>query len=208
MKYRTSKIVRPAIAIAVAGIPGASFAADRPQPAAAVEGARVVCRKESQVGSMLNRRMICRTSAAWNMDPDDRRRDSDYSNEPPLKLRAPSADQSVAAGSANWANLAVLKTHGRLPYVQLVSQVEALLSKQECKLDGQSAKSFDIDVPFAVMLSPDGRVSRVIVSDTTCVTLNALVGLVVLARSERGDFEFDGAPERRWYASSINFTLQ
>lgn len=156
---------------------------------------------------MLRQRTLCKTQASWSGSGAERRIQDDYSNETALQFGEPAADQSISTGTANWEKLPDLNLRGRLPYVQLVLAVEGLLKKGECKLAGQTDKSFDIEVRFAVRVAPGGRATQVVVSDTGCTALNTLVGLTMFARSKRGDIEPE-ATGARWFAGAMNFTLR
>jgi hypothetical protein len=86
--------------------------------------------------------------------------------------------------------------------------VERILESKQCTIPGQRPKSFDITVPFAVLVGPDGKASRVLVSDMGCAPLETLVGETAFTRSERGDFAPASSTKPRWYKSSLNIALQ
>jgi hypothetical protein len=121
----------------------------------------------------------------------------------------PATAQSIDVGHANWDKFPRLKTADRrLPYDLLVGKVEQMLASDQCQLQGQSPRKFDIVVPYAVLLDEQGRASRIVVNDLGCPPLETMVGTLVADMSRLGDFT-GGAPEKpRWYASVINFTLQ
>ncbi len=122
---------------------------------------------------------------------------------------SPAEEIRVDVGRANWSTLPPLKRTGTpLPTPAMVEKVEDLLASGKCKLEGQSAKRFDITVPYAVLLKPDGSTNRVIVAETGCAELESLVGLVVLDLARLGEFRPSGAGQPRWLASSMNFNLE
>jgi len=122
---------------------------------------------------------------------------------------SPADEVTVDVGRADWSTLPALKRAGRrLPTPMMVEKVEELLSSGKCRLKGQSAKRFDITVPYAVLVKPDGSSTNVIVGETGCAELESLVGLVVLELAREGEFRPSGDRQPRWLASALNFNLQ
>jgi hypothetical protein len=117
---------------------------------------------------------------------------------------------TVDVGRADWKSLPSLKTAGRpLPTPLMVEKVENLLASGKCKLKGQSANRFDITIPYAVLVKPDGSSNNVIVGETGCAELESLVGVVVLQLAREGEFRPSaGDKQPRWLASAINFNLE
>jgi hypothetical protein len=76
------------------------------------------------------------------------------------------------------------------------------------QIKGASPRRFDITVPYAVLIEPNGKVSRIVVSQTNCTGVETLAGETVLARSDAGDFLPTGEAKARWYVSALNFTLR
>jgi hypothetical protein len=122
---------------------------------------------------------------------------------------APALAQNVDVGQINWSKLPALKEKpSRLDYADLALRVETLLQTGDCNIRGQSPKRFDITVPYAVLVEPSGKVSRVVVSKMNCAGIEMLVGHAVLARADVGDYLPTGETKPRWYASALNFTLR
>ena len=196
-----------AVAIALA-VGGAGAALADVAPMAAGDNGRVVCRRIVATGSVMATETLCRPEAAWKRGADgNTKAEREYWEE-----RLPDAKtmgESIETGMAKWDKLPALKArNGHLPYSQLVESVEKILRRKECQLPGQSAKAFDIEVPYAVLMGADGKVQRVLVSQMNCPALESLVGFTVLARAERGDFTGTGNAQPRWYGDKINFSLQ
>jgi hypothetical protein len=95
-----------------------------------------------------------------------------------------------------------------LPTPTMVENVEKILESGQCNLPGQSSRRFDITVPYAVLVEPDGSAGRVVVQETGCAPLESYVGLLVMRLASEGDFAKSRAPRARWYTSEINFNLQ
>ena len=125
-----------------------------------------------------------------------------------LALAAPAAAQTVEVGRAEWGKMPRLEVNkARLAHRDMVSFVEQLLVKEQCSFKGSTARRFDITVPYAVLLDPAGKVSRVLVADTRCEPLETLVGRAAIGLADVGAIKTAPAGEPRWYASEINFTL-
>lgn len=114
----------------------------------------------------------------------------------------------VDVGRADWDKMPALDVERRLPTAAMVGQVEKILTDGGCALEGQTARRFDITVPYAVLVEPDGGAKRVVVGETGCAPLESYVGLVVLTMAEAGDFRSSGSAKARWYASELNFTQE
>ena len=95
----------------------------------------------------------------------------------------------------------------RMPHGEMVRRVETILSEGQCSIDGAHEGRFNIVVPFALLMEPDGFTSTVVVSEQGCVPLETLVGQIVLAQLERGDFQPEHAEGERWYVSELAFAL-
>lgn len=115
----------------------------------------------------------------------------------------------VDVGRFDQKALPVLQAVDRLlPTPNMVRDVEEMLESGTCKFSGQSANRFDITVPYAVLVEPDGTSSRVVVQETGCEQLESYVGLLVLEMARQGDFVKSGGQQARWYTSELNFNLQ
>lgn len=125
-----------------------------------------------------------------------------------LLLGAASGPIQVDVGRAEWDKMPSLKVDRRLPTAEMVGQVEAMLTSGKCAMKGQTARKFDITVPYAVLVEPDGGARRVVVAETGCAPLESYVGLVVLTMADQGDFRSAGQDRARWYSSELNFTQE
>ena len=174
---------------------------------AANDGSKVVCREILPVGTILRKQLVCMDRAAWNKTVDQRREKDDFSREY-LRLKQPARPDMVQLGKANWDKLPPLMAKGKVPYVQLATQAQEFLRKGTCTIPGQSSNKFDIDIRYGAMFDEQGQISRVLVEDSKCEMLNALAGLTVLARAERGDFKGGKRSAGTWYADHLNLTLE
>ncbi|HEY1606258.1 MAG TPA: hypothetical protein VGF77_11760 [Allosphingosinicella sp.] len=126
-----------------------------------------------------------------------------------LLATAPTSELKVDVGHADWRALPALKQVNRaLPTPEMVQKVEQMLVSGDCHIRGQSPARFDITVPYAVQVNPDGTASHVVVGEMGCPALESYAGLIVLELARQGDFHASAAGEPKWYASSLNFNEQ
>ena len=125
-----------------------------------------------------------------------------------ILLGAASGPIQVDVGRADWSAMPQLKVDRRLPTAAMVGDVEEMLRDGKCSMRGQTSQKFDITVPYAVLVEPDGGARRVVVGETGCAPLESYVGLVVLTLAEQGDFRSSSTAKARWYASELNFTQE
>lgn len=125
-----------------------------------------------------------------------------------LLAGAPASELQVDVGHANWRAMPQLHQVPRaLPTPEMVQKVEDML-RGNCSIHGQSPAHFDITVPYAVQVNPDGTASHVVVGEMGCPALESYVGLIVLELARRGDFHASATSQPKWYASSLNFNEQ
>ncbi|HEX8225510.1 MAG TPA: hypothetical protein VF605_16980 [Allosphingosinicella sp.] len=115
----------------------------------------------------------------------------------------------VDVGRADWGKMPPLKAVRRaLPTPAMVGRVEEMLASGQCTLPRQRADKFDITIPYAVQVDPDGRARRVVVAEAGCPVLETYAGGLILAMAARGDFKPTGEAKARWFASALNFNLK
>jgi hypothetical protein len=126
-----------------------------------------------------------------------------------LLMGAQTPELQVDVGHVNSQALPQLKAVQRaMPTPDMVNRVAAMIGSDGCAIRGQTRMHFDIDVPYAVQVNPDGTASHVVVGEMGCPALESYVGLLVLELARQGDFRASSARQPRWYASSLNFNLQ
>lgn len=101
----------------------------------------------------------------------------------------------------------LIQMERRLPHAEMTSRVEKIFSQGKCRMPGQSKRRFDVTVSYAVLVDHQGSAKKVVVGDVGCAALEVLVGQVVVAQAERGDFRPQHQEGERWYASDLNFSL-
>lgn len=94
-----------------------------------------------------------------------------------------------------------------LPHEEMTRRVEKILADRRCTLDGQSDRRFDITVPYAALMSADGKPQRIVVSEIGCAPIETLVGQIIIAQAERGDFQPRHESGDRWYSSDVYFAM-
>lgn len=126
-----------------------------------------------------------------------------------MLLASASQPLQVDVGSANWSAFPALKAKERpLPTRDMVDRVETMLESGRCKIAGQSARRFNITIPYAVLVEPDGQARRAVIGQTGCAELETLVGTIVAAMAREGDFRPTREAKARWFASELTFDLQ
>ena len=94
-----------------------------------------------------------------------------------------------------------------MPHGDMVARVERMIADGSCTLAGATERRFNIVVPFALSLEPDGTPNSVVVRESGCVALETLVGQIVLAQLERGDFVPSHVEGDQWYVSEVAFAM-
>jgi hypothetical protein len=118
-------------------------------------------------------------------------------------------EAQVQVGTAKWDKLPSLKTRpGNIPYERLANGLEEILKSGQCAMPGQTARFFDVTVPFAVLVEPNGKASRILVADMKCRPLEEMIGSLTQRRAERGDFVATGQSKPRWYASKVSIAVE
>jgi hypothetical protein len=116
-------------------------------------------------------------------------------------------DVRIDVGNADWNNYQALPAPRGLPIAVMVGHVETILRERQCDLEGQSARHFEIRVPWIVQVQPDGRVSRIVVADMDCRPLEAYVANLVVVLAQQGQIRAQPGAEPRWYRSEFEFNL-
>lgn len=117
--------------------------------------------------------------------------------------------QIEVASNASWEVYPRLRTENiAVPNGEMVRRVQLMLQRNECEFEGQSARRFDIDVNYAVMLDPQGNASQIIVQDVGCRALELYVGRIAADIMRSGYVRVSPPAQPAWYGNRINFNLQ
>ncbi len=100
-----------------------------------------------------------------------------------------------------------IRIERRMPEAEMVRRVETMISDGRCRIEGTTDQRFNIVVPFAMLMGADGETEAVVVHEAGCESLEILVGQIVLAQIERGDFRPQHREGERWYVSELGFAL-
>jgi hypothetical protein len=121
---------------------------------------------------------------------------------------APAADIEVNVGRFDASEFPeLIRLDRRMPEGEMVRRVEAMISDGRCSIDGATDRRFNIVVPFAILMDADGTPDTVVVHEAGCAALETLVGQIVLAQLERGDFRPQHREGQRWYVSELGFAM-
>lgn len=124
-----------------------------------------------------------------------------------LSLAGAASAQTVEVGKAdNWDGFPPIKRNSRPLDVSFLSDwAYDILKTGKCKLPGQRAERFDIDVPYVALIEPNGTVKRIIVAETGCAPLDTMVGSTVAEMAKRGEFKPTGQDRAYWFGDRIQF---
>jgi hypothetical protein len=121
---------------------------------------------------------------------------------------APAPDVEVNVGRIDPSEFPeLIRLERRMPEAEMVRRVEAMLSDGRCTIEGAHDRRFNIVVPFAILMAADGTPDTVVVHEAGCVALETLVGQIVLAQLERGDYRPQHEEGERWYVSELGFAM-
>jgi hypothetical protein len=126
-----------------------------------------------------------------------------------LLAGAAQSDIRVDVGEVDLSTLPALEQSGpELPTRAMVARVERILASGHCKIRGNTSRRFDIDVPFALLIEPDGKANQVVVTDLGCPELESFAGIIALELANRGHLSGTNAAKAQWYGSTLNFNQQ
>jgi hypothetical protein len=129
-----------------------------------------------------------------------------------LAAAAPAGAQTVETGRADWN--ALPQAPMRHSYAQYIDQnrvtlwTEQVLRSGECKVKGMRPEKFDIDVPYAVLVAPDGKVERILIPEMGCAGLNTIIGSTVMDLVKAGAFKPTGENQAFWYGDRLAFAQE
>lgn len=112
----------------------------------------------------------------------------------------------VETGRGEWSQFPQLrKKNIPMDYNRLIAWTSDILAKGQCKIKGQRPEKFDIDVPYAALVEPDGTVKRIIIAELGCPPLETMVGSTIMEMVQRGDVKPTGQDQAYWYGDRIAF---
>ena len=118
--------------------------------------------------------------------------------------QASAATVEVATGK--WDSLPYLKSRN-LDQIgaNAVGRVHEVIAKGECTLPGQTKRSIDLSVPFAIHFDPKGTPTRILVKNINCAPIERIMAHVLDGSVRRGEYRPSGENEAGWYQSTISF---
>jgi hypothetical protein len=125
---------------------------------------------------------------------------------PMIALATSASAQKVETGTTDWDKLAPAPMGSDdLDYSRLVRWTAQELKDPACRGKGMRPDRFDFDEPYAVLLEPNGSVSRIIVKEMGCPALNTVIGSTLADMAKRGKFKPTGQPRALWYGGRLSF---
>jgi hypothetical protein len=129
-----------------------------------------------------------------------------------LSLSAPVSAQKVVSAHGDWSAIPPAKTrHSYAEYVdsnRLTLWMEQALRDGTCKVPGMNPNKFDVDVPYAVLVEPDGSVSQIMIPEMGCPALNTIIGSTVVELAQKGMFKPTGQEKASWFRDRIAFARE
>jgi hypothetical protein len=129
-----------------------------------------------------------------------------------LSLSAPGWAQKVVSAHGDWSAIPQAATrHSYAEYVdsnRLTLWMEQALRDGTCKVRGMNPNKFDVDVPYAVLVEPDGSISQIMIPEMGCPALNTIVGSTVVELGKRGMFKPTGLAQAAWFRDRIAFARE
>ena len=120
----------------------------------------------------------------------------------------PTLPDNIDVAQANWNNYPRLETPTlAIPNGEMVTQVQRLMQRGECRFEGQRARRFSVDISYGIQLDPSGNATRILVQDVGCRPLELMVGRIAADIVRRGWVRTPPPARPTIYASQINFNL-
>lgn len=121
---------------------------------------------------------------------------------------APVVDVAVDVGRFDPSDFPeLIRIERRMPEDEMHRRVEAMIADGRCTLEGATDRRFNIVVPFAILMQPNGTPQEVVVHEAGCEALETLVGQIILAQLRRGDYRPQHQQGERWYVSELGFAM-
>ena len=125
-----------------------------------------------------------------------------------LAAQSPEAAPRIEVAQANWQQFERINSRLSVPTTRMIDQIEQILRRGECRLEGQNARDFNITVNYALRLDAANRPERIVVQDVGCRPIETLVGGIVSDMVRHNYLTMPAASGgTRWYGNSINFNL-
>ena len=117
-------------------------------------------------------------------------------------------DVKVEIGHGKFEALPQVTLERPLPTADMVLRAERIFASGKCRNLALKATAFDITIPYAIELSPDGTTRHVIIADRGCPELESIVGQAVVQLAGMGDYKGKAGSQTRWVGGEINFNLE
>lgn len=113
----------------------------------------------------------------------------------------------VVVGTANWKSMGSLTLNKKARTAgSLLNDVGRALKAGSCAIGDARPAKFNIQVRYALQMSPNGDVHKMLVEDVGCRPLEDLVAEIVLKPPFRNGIDPPGGAEKKWYTSGMWFT--
>ncbi len=114
--------------------------------------------------------------------------------------------QEFEVASGDWSNIPRIIHRGEFMMDdRMMARVDRLASAGTCSVPGLRRNRIDINVPFLMQFSPDGRVLRIVLQNTGCPELEAVIGGVLNRKLQAGDYRPTGENQEGWYRGDFRY---
>lgn len=123
-------------------------------------------------------------------------------------LFQPAVPDNIDVAEANWRAYPRLDTPVlAIPNGDMVTEVQRMMQRGECRFEGQSPRRFSVNISYGVQLDSSGNATRIIVQDIGCRPLELMVGRIAADIVRRGFVRTAPPAAPTIYARQINFNL-
>jgi hypothetical protein len=114
--------------------------------------------------------------------------------------------QSFEVASGDWREIPRVVHRGNFMMDDgMMARVDRLARAGTCSVPGLRRDRIDLDIPFLMQFAEDGSVQRIVIHDTGCPELEAVIGGVIHRKAQAGDYRPTGENIYGWYRGDFRY---
>lgn len=114
--------------------------------------------------------------------------------------------QQFEVASGDWSNIPRIIHRGNFMMDDgMMARVDRLARAGTCSVPGLRRDDINLNVPFLMQFAPDGNVQRIILQNTGCPELEAVIGGVLHRKLQAGDYRPTGENREGWYRGDFRY---
>ena len=124
----------------------------------------------------------------------------------PAYAMAPAASSGVTVevATGDWSNVPWMKSSPfNIITPQIVGLIHESFERDKCRLEGQSKKRLNLDLPFLVEFGESGEVKGLVLRKIGCPAVESLLASVLLKQVQAGDYRAPPGQAVGWYRSQV-----